>query len=79
MTLSLYAQYAAVTAIFALMVVIISLSVKSWFDERTFTSNLWLIRQFNQLDYDRLTGALNDFDEHVTSTPGMRPFMHTPN
>ena len=80
MTLSLYAQYAAVTALFILMVVTVALSIKAWFDERTFASNLWLQTEYNRMALDSMTKQIEkDFDEHVTSTPGMRPFMHTQN
>jgi hypothetical protein len=74
MDLFTYFQYAAVTAIIALMVIIIALAIKSWFDETTFTSNLLLTRQFTQMDQERMLETLNapmNFDEHVRSTPGM--------
>ena len=75
MDLFTYFQYAAVTAIIALMVIIIALAIKSWFDEQTFTSNLLLTRQFNQMDQrkmlDDLSGSMS-FDQHVETTPGMK-------
>lgn len=74
MTLFVYFLYASVTAIIALMVIIIALAIKSWFDETTFTSNFLLARQFTQMDQKKMLETLNapmSFDEHVRSTPGM--------
>ena len=75
MDLFTYFQYAAVTAIIALMVIIISLAIKAWFDEQTFTSNLLLSRQFAKMDSDRMLETMPpppmSFDQHVASTPGM--------
>jgi hypothetical protein len=74
MDLFTYFQYAAVTAIIALIVIIISLAIKAWFDETTFTSNLLLERQFAQMDQEKMLDAFNapmSFDEHVRSAPGM--------
>jgi hypothetical protein len=74
MDLSTYFQYAVVTAIIALMVIIISLAIKAWFDESTFTSNLLLARQFAKMDQEKMLETLYapmSFDEHVQSTPGM--------
>jgi hypothetical protein len=74
MDLFTYFQYAALTAIIALMVIIISLAIKAWFDETTFTSNFMLARQFTQMDQEKMLETLNapmSFDEHVRSTPGM--------
>ena len=79
MTLSLYAQYAAVTAIFLIAVITVGLSIKSWFDERTAANNLWLANEFNRMNLQRMFGEEDDFDQHVTSAVGMKPFMHTPN
>jgi hypothetical protein len=73
MDLNTYFIYACVTALIALMVIIISLAIKSWFDEQTFTSNLLLARQFNKMDQDQMMKNLSslDWDMHVESTPGM--------
>lgn len=72
MDLNTYFQYALVTGLVAFGVIVLSLAVKSWFDESTFTSNLLLTRQFAKMDYDQLmNGEPLTFDEHVESTPGM--------
>lgn len=75
MDLITYTIYASVTAIIALMVIIIALSVKAYFDEQTFTSNLLLQRRFAKADLDRMLETMPpppmSFDAHVESTPGM--------
>lgn len=74
MDLITYTIYASVTAIIALMVIIIALSVKAWFDEQTFTSNFMLARHAMQQDQERMLKNMSstlDWDMHVESTPGM--------
>lgn len=72
MDLYTYSQYAIVTGFVALIVIVIALSIKSWFDARTFVENLMLKRQFDQMDYElMIERAAKTFDEHVRSTPGM--------
>jgi hypothetical protein len=78
MTLYLFTQYAAITAIFLVAVVTISLSIKSYFDERTFTANLWLSNEITKMNLEKMHGTPEDsFDKHVETTPGMR--LHTLN
>jgi hypothetical protein len=72
MDLNTYVMYASATAIIALIVIVIALSIKSWFDESTFTSNLLLTRQFEQMDRERfMSSTPMSFDRHVATTPGM--------
>lgn len=72
MDLFTYFQYAAVTSILALIVIVLALSIKSCFDEWTFTANLLLTRQFAQMDREReMSRTELDFDSHVETTPGM--------
>ena len=80
MTLSLFTQYAAVVAIFALGVAIITLSAKSWFDQVTFTKNFLFQTDYQKVVLESYAARLeDDFDSHVASTPGMRPFMQNLN
>lgn len=75
MDLFTYFMYAAVTAIITLIVIIIALSVKAWFDQTVFTENFLLQREATRQDHERLMNSLRDpmgFDEHVASTPGMQ-------
>jgi hypothetical protein len=73
MTLFSYAQYVAVASLFALMVLIIALAIKSWLDQLTFASNMMLSTENDRLIREMIAHqSVTDFDAHVQSTPGMR-------
>jgi len=70
MTLSLYAQYAAITSLFVLVVVIIALSIWSWSERR----NTRYAIQANQVAVEKMFDPIeDDFEGHVESAIGMRP------
>lgn len=72
MSFTTYAQYAAYTALLTLMVIIISLTFKSWLEEIRFQVNyIWLKAQTPKFD-EMIAEYDKNFDEHVESTPGMR-------
>jgi ABC-type multidrug transport system fused ATPase/permease subunit len=80
MTLFLFTQYALIVALIALIVIILSLLVKSAIDHTVFQENMLFATQMQQDTLKQMFNAPeSDFDEHVTSTPGMQPFLHTPN
>lgn len=74
MDLYSYFQYAVVTAIIALIVIVLALFIWSSLTEMVFTSNFLLARQFAKMDQEQAREKMSslDWDMHVESTPGMQ-------
>lgn len=70
MSFTLYAQYAAYTALLLIMIVAVSLALKSYFDEIRFQANyIWTKAMTPKIE---AAHAETDFNRHVETTPGMK-------
>jgi hypothetical protein len=73
MTLHQYLAYAAVTSPIILVILILTLTFKSWLDKRTFRSNTaYAYALQKHAMKDTFDEADAEFDAHVASTPGMQ-------
>lgn len=78
MTLSLFAQYAAVASLFVLATSIVILAIKHKLDGRAFFNNAVLSHLLAQKAQEDMLQTLSEdfesFDKHVEGVPGMKSF-----